>query len=248
MTMTTTKIMVTRTVTIIMTNPGNTPHPAIATLRLWQLISPALPVGAYAYSQGMEYATESGWIRNETDARQWIMGIMSHTLARLDIPVLARLYNAWQNNELSMVNKWNNFLLASRESSELKNEDIHLGTALRQLLVDLQTPAAVQWPIDEASSFANMFALAAAHWRVPLRDTSMGYLWAWTENQVAAAVKLVPLGQTAGQRILSAAVETIPDLMETGLGLVDEDIGALAPGLAIASALHETQYSRLFRS
>ena len=94
----------------------------------------------------------------------------------------------------------------------------------------------------------SMFALAAVHWQIPLLDSAMGYLWAWTENQVAAAIKLVPLGQVAGQRILSAALESIPGLIDQGLALAEDDIGALAPGLAISSALHETQYTRLFRS
>jgi urease accessory protein len=231
-----------------MINPGNSVKSSIAVLRLWQLISPALPVGAYAYSQGMEYATERGWIVDEAGAKRWIIGILSHTLARLDIPVLARLYNAWNNNEPGAVDQWNAFLLACRESAELKNEDIHLGTSLRKLLLELQVSAAAQWPVHQASSFANMFALAAAHWHIPVHDAAMGYLWAWSENQVAAAIKLVPLGQTAGQRILSAALERIPELVGSGLTLDDGNIGALAPALAIASALHESQYTRLFRS
>jgi len=230
------------------TNPVHCLDSATATLRLWQLISPALPVGAYAYSQGLEYATEHGWVTDEATAEHWIIGILSHTLARLDIPVLSRLSLAWQNNELNAVNHWNDFLLACRESSELKNEDIHLGNSLRQLLAELDVPSAANWAANHASTFASMFALAAAHWHIPVRDAAMGYLWAWTENQIAAAIKLVPLGQTAGQRILSAALARIPDLAESGLTLADEDIGALAPGLAIASALHETQYTRLFRS
>jgi urease accessory protein len=220
----------------------------VASLHLWQLISPALPIGAYAYSQGLEYATEAGWINDESSARQWISGVLSNNLSRLDIPVLAKLYKAWQRQDQDTIQHWNAFLLAARESAELKSEDAYLGSSLRQLLIDLELPAAAQWPTDEASSFGNIFALAAVHWHIPLYDASMGYLWAWTENQIAAAVKLVPLGQVSGQRILSHALELIPGLVDEGLSLSEEDIGALAPGLAIASALHETQYTRLFRS
>ena len=231
-----------------MTDPIERQQRNVATLRLWQLISPALPIGAYAYSQGLEYAIESGWIHDETGVRQWIHGVLHNNLARLDIPVLALLYKAWQQQEYSAIHQWNDFLLAARESAELKKEDAYLGGALRQLLLELELTSAAHWPVGNASSFANMFALAAAHWQVPLHDSAMGYLWAWTENQVAAAIKLVPLGQVAGQRILSSALESIPGLIDTGLFLPEETIGALAPGLAIASALHETQYTRLFRS
>lgn len=231
-----------------MTNGKPEPQANVATLRLWQLISPALPIGAYAYSQGMEYAIESGWIHDESSARQWINGLLRNTVSRLDIPVLALLYEAWQQRQLDGVNEWNGFLLAARESSELKEEDAHLGGSLRQLLLGLGVPAAEQWPNAKDSSFANMFALAAVHWHIPLHTTAMGYLWAWTENQVAAAIKLVPLGQVAGQRILSSTLESIPGVIDEALSLPKEEIGALAPGLAIASALHETQYTRLFRS
>ncbi len=231
-----------------MTNPSNSIHTHLASLRLWQLISPALPIGAYAYSQGLEFATESDWVHDEVSAQQWILGVLENNITRLDIPTLALLYRARQQQNHDSINEWNSFLLAARESSELKNEDAYLGSSLRQLLLDLNLPAAKQWATDKATSFANMFALAAVHWEIPLNDTAMGYLWAWTENQVAAAIKLVPLGQMAGQRILSSALETIPELVNRGLSISETDIGALAPGLAIASALHETQYTRLFRS
>ena len=232
----------------VMTNIALNHHSNIASLRLWQLISPALPIGAYAYSQGLEYATESGWVKDEASAQQWICGVLSNNLCHLDVPVLAKLHEAWQQQAHDTIEQWNMFLLAARESVELKKEDTHLGDSLRQLLVDLNQPATAVWPTGKASSFANMFALAAAHWRIPLQDAAMGYLWAWTENQVAAAIKLIPLGQVAGQRILSHALELIPALTEKSLSLPEDEIGALAPGLAIASALHETQYTRLFRS
>jgi urease accessory protein len=232
----------------VMTKTTDRPQSNVATLRLWQLISPALPIGAYAYSQGLEYATESGWVYDESSARQWISGIMCNTISRLDIPVLGLLYKAWQQQQLDSVNEWNGFLLAARESSELRNEDAHLGESLRQLLLGLEVSASHFWPAGKDSSFANMFALAAVHWHIPLYDAAMGYLWAWTENQVAATIKLVPLGQAAGQRILSSALETIPGLIDETLMLPKDEIGALAPALAIASALHETQYTRLFRS
>lgn len=223
-----------------------------ATLRLWQLISPQLPVGAYAYSQGLEYAAETGWVIDEDSARQWILGQLNNSLSKLDIPVLARLYHGWSQGDLDHIKHWNAFLLASRESSELLAEDQHLGSALYQLLADLGFDLSIKngqhWPRDHPCSFATMFAMAANGWDIALVDAAQGYLWAWCENQVAAAIKIIPLGQTAGQRMLSTSIEHIPTAAAIGLALADDDIGALAPAVGIASALHETQYSRLFRS
>ncbi|MGD8566604.1 MAG: urease accessory protein UreF [Gammaproteobacteria bacterium] len=219
-----------------------------SSLRLWQLISPALPIGAFAYSQGLEYAVEQDWVNDEATARQWITGLINHSLSSLDVPVLARLYKAWQANDLDAVSYWNRYLQASREASELLTEDRQIGAALKQLLTDLDFHQVRYWPATEPSGFAAMFALAATHWGVKLSDACQGFLWAWSENQVAAAIKLVPLGQTAGQRILSAVIDEIPPAVLQGLKIEDDDIGITAHGLGIASALHETQYSRLFRS
>lgn len=219
-----------------------------AQLRLWQLISPTLPVGAYAYSAGLEYAVECGWINNESIALEWISGQLQHNLCTLDVPVLARLYQAWLSDDIEAVQSWNQFLLASRESHELRSEDAHLGAALAQLLPELELKEALAWQTPQQSSYANLFALAAARWQIPLEDTAQGYLWAWGENQVAAAIKLIPLGQTAGQRIISQLSQQLPTAVNRGLSLDDDDIGAMAPAVAIASAKHETQYSRLFRS
>jgi urease accessory protein len=219
-----------------------------SSLRLWQLISPALPIGAFAYSQGLEYAVEQDWVNDETTARQWITGLINHSLSSLDIPVLARLYQAWQINNLDVVSYWNRYLQASREANELLAEDRQIGAALKQLLTDLDIQQVQNWPATEPAGFATMFTLAATQWGVELADACRGFLWAWSENQVAAAIKLVPLGQTAGQRILSTVIDEIPPAVERGLKIGDEDIGMTAHGLGIASALHETQYTRLFRS
>lgn len=217
-------------------------------MRLWQLISPTLPVGAYAYSQGLEYAIDARWVNDETDVMQWIQGLVTHSLARLDVPVLARLYDAWQQQDLQQVQYWNTFLLASRESSEILAEDQHLGVALHKLLTDLDNELTQDWNAEQPTAYTSMFALAAHHWHITLADAATGYVWSWCENQVAAAIKLVPLGQTAGQRILSHLLSKIPAAVQQGLSLGDDKIGMVSQGLGIASALHETQYSRLFRS
>jgi urease accessory protein len=93
-----------------------------------------------------------------------------------------------------------------------------------------------------------MFAIAAHHWLVAPADALKGLMWSVVEAQVAAAIRLVPLGHTAGQRILIAAVEVIERVAENAASLRDDDIGNVAPTMAMASAWHERQYSRLFRS
>jgi urease accessory protein len=223
-------------------------HDTLASLRLWQLISPALPVGAYAYSQGLEYALHAEWLKNAEDVEQWISGQLKNNLACLDIPVLSRLYVAWQNNDVASVNHWSTFILAARESRELVDEDLHLGRALATLLANLDIEVAKEYTTSNAAPFVNLLALAAVKWQIDMESIMKAYLWMWCENQVAAAIKLVPLGQTIGQQMLMRLADVIPSAAETGVKLEDDEIGSLAPGLGIASALHETQYSRLFRS
>jgi urease accessory protein len=222
--------------------------PPFALSRLLQLVSPSLPVGAYAYSTGLEYAVSAGWVRNRDQMRDWLVGVVEHSLCGLDLPVLQRMYRAWQREDEDRVKYWSRFLLASRESAELLAEDRHLGTALARLLNDLNMVSAGNWLETRDVNWAAMFSLAAHRWQIPEQAMQQGYLWAWCENQVAAAVKLVPLGQTAGQKILCHCAEHIPGWLENSCRLQDDDIGQLAPALAIGSALHERQYSRLFRS
>jgi len=215
-------------------------------LRLMQLISPTLPIGSFAYSQGLEYAVDAGWVNNEEQTRQWIRGQIKNTLSSLDLPVMQRMYLAWQVNDYETVIYWNKWLLAAREAKELHDEDTQLGKALLRLVKGLT----ISFPItdDVEWSYVAVFSYLAVEWDIPFVEAANGFLWAWSENQVAAAIKVVPLGQTAGQCILSEVLKDIPGAVEQSLVCDDDDIGMLAPGVAIASALHETQYSRLFRS
>ena len=217
-------------------------------LRLWQLISPTLPIGAYAYSQGMEYAVHADWIKDEADTTEWIQGLMQHSLATLDIPVLQRCYQAWQDSDETKVIYWSHFILAARGAAELRLEDQQLGRALATLLESLDLTQAAGWDRTEYTNFAAMFALACVHWNIDIYNAAQGYIWTWCENQVAAAIKLVPLGQTAGQRMLSQLDTHIHQAVDLGLSIEDDEISSSTPALGIASAQHETQYSRLFRS
>jgi urease accessory protein len=178
----------------------------------------------------------------------WIQELLENSLTNLDVPLLSRLHNAWSVNDKKNVLYWNDYLFASRDSRELQAEEQHLAHALARLLGDLGISEAVKWRENSRACFLTLFSLGASHWKIPLNEASWGYLWMWAENQVLAAIKLVPLGQTSGQKILSSAIEIIPGLVSTGLSLKDGGIGYTAPGQGIASALHETQYTRLFRS
>jgi urease accessory protein len=217
-----------------------------ALLRLLQLCSPALPIGAYAYSQGLEQAVEARWVHDEETAAAWILGLLGNALPALEAPLLFRLIEAWTND--TEVHRWNEFLFASRASAELQAEDQRLGSALARLLSSLEVADAGAWIAFPRVTHLCMFALASARWGIPATDAAAGYLFSWTENQVGAASRLVPLGQTSAQRILWRATALIPEAVTRAQALSDDDLGFSAPGQAIAAALHETQYSRIFRS
>ena len=230
---------------------GNTaacPAGEIALAHLLRLVSPALPVGAYSHSQGMEAAVEAGHLPDGAAAEAWIGGLLRHGLARLDLPVLGRLADAWRDGEAQTVAHWNDFLLAARESAELEHEDTRMGGALRRLLAAQAIAGAERWPRSKPVSFATMFALAGRHWGIENVSLRLGLAYSWLENQVAAATKLVPLGQTEAQRILLALTPALEQACRDAAARADAEIGAALPGLAVLSARHEVQHVRLFSS
>lgn len=211
-------------------------------LAAMRLASPALPVGAFAYSQGLEYAVEAGWIADAEGSRLWLEGLLENGLGRLDLPVLLRLHRAVDDPEAFA--GWNHFILAARETAELRFEERQLGRALRQLLQSLEAPL----PEATDCGWVAMFAWAARYWQLGEREACLAYAWSWLENQLAAAAKTVPIGQTDVQRLLQCLSPLLIDLCQRAEDLGDAEIGGGLPGLAMASILHETQYSRLFRS
>ncbi len=228
----------------ISTETGND----LALLRLMQLISPSLPTGGYSYSQGLEWAVEADWVKDGETLADWLESLLNGSLVAVDIPILARLYPAIRQGDMESAGHWSDLLLACRESAELRAEERNRGQALARLLDDLGLLRNEKEKTLAASSQAAGFALAAVAWDISPGNASLGYVWSWLENQVLSAVKLIPLGQTTGQRVLRRLATLVPAIVSQGRGLRDDDIGASAPALAIASSLHETQYTRLFRS
>ena len=203
--------------------------------KLLQLASPTLPVGAYSYSGGLEAACEAGIVTDAATAEQWIGDVLEFSMARMEVPILFRMMKS---------NGWNEIFLASRESAELRAETVQMGYSLNRLFKDLGLG---EVPLEEPS-FPAAFAYAAAQWKIEPEAALQAYLWAWIENQVMAALKAVPLGQTDGQRMLLSLGNRIEGLVKKAMQMKDEEIGNFAPNLALLSAKHETQYSRLFRS
>ncbi|CAG0953011.1 Urease accessory protein UreF [Methylophilaceae bacterium] len=230
-----------------MAEPGST----LALSRLLQLASPMLPVGAYSYSQGLEWAIECGDVRDMESAQAWMCDVLEHYQAGFELPVLHRLYQAWQNTDTASVQAWDDFYQAGRDTAEACAETRQMGYSLVRLLHGLQTlPPDMLKAVEAlpAPAFPTIYAGAAVHWRIPLPDTLHAYAWSWLENQASVAMKTVPLGQVAGQRILLELGVRLPALIARAMALPEEDISNFCPALSIAGCRHETQYTRLFRS
>lgn len=218
---------------------------------MW-LASPALPVGGFSYSEGLEAAVEAGLVIDEAQATDWLSNQLQLALARSDLPALAQACQAWATHDADRITELNDWLRCTRESAELRAQAEQMGRSLLDWLRNgaraadarIATLAALQpaplWPVA--------FALAATLAGAAARDALLAFSWGWAENMAQAAMKAVPLGQGAAQRLLSRLAGEIPAAVERALALPDDERQAHAPMLAILSAQHEAQYSRLFRS
>ena len=219
--------------------------------RLLQLASPALPVGAYSYSQGLEWAIEAGTVKDEASALRWMGDQLEWNTGRYEAPLLVRMIAAWLTGADDTVRALDERYLACRETAELRAETLQMGHSLRRLLDDLRElpPEFIgQVAASPTPTFMHVWSGLAATWQIAPREALTAWLWSWAENQAMAALKAVPLGQAAGQRILLELGARIPAVVERALETPDENFSNFAPGFAIACARHETQYSRLFRS
>ncbi len=227
-------------------------NPSLQLARLLQLASPALPVGAYTYSQGLEWSIESGVIGDEASAGRWIGDLLRHGIGRYEAPLVSALMAAWTATDTKEILDLNAEFLASRESAELRAETVQMGFSLRRLLRDLRDPslaevAATVEGVPEVA-FPTVWAGIAARWQIEPQAALIAYLWSWAENQVMAALKAVPLGQAAGQRLLAELGGQISIVAVDAQELPKTAWSNFTPAFAIACARHETKYSRLFRS
>jgi urease accessory protein len=219
--------------------------------RLLQLASPALPVGAYSYSQGLEAAVESGAVNSAASAARWIGDALRLNVARFEAPAWCRFHDAWHARAFEDVVRLNAWFCATRETAEIRAETLQMGYSLRRLCAEIGEfePASLEALAKmEEVAFPVVLTFASVQWGIPARDALIAYLWSWLENQVMAALKAVPLGQTDGQRLLLNLGGVLDTIADDAMAAEDAQLANFAPGLAIASSRHETQYSRLFRS
>lgn len=222
-------------------------RPAALPLHLLRLVSPSQPVGSFSYSRALEWAVHAGTVLDERTAGEWILGILEHSYAMLDGALFWRMMHALAVDDEQGFLGANEWLAASRESREFELEDRRMSESMLRLLAELGIERASNYSTKRLT-YPAAFAIAANHWSIAPVDALCGLMWSIVESQVAAAIRLVPLGHTDGQRILIASVPVIERAAQNAAMLEDDEIGNVATALAMASAWHETQYSRLFRS
>lgn len=235
------------------------PLSAATRMQLMWLASPALPVGGFSYSEVLEAAIDTGRVTNEAQVTPWLQDQLMLSLARSDMPVVAKAVQAWLRHDLARIEELNQWVVHTRETSELKLQTEQMGRSLVEWLRNTgrnddrtalcgQLQPAPTWPIAFALAVAQCLPAGGTVPENIAQEALLAYTFGWAENMVQAAIKAVPLGQSAGQRILQALTERIPDAIVFACRVTDSQRQAFTPMLAILSAQHETQYSRLFRS
>ena len=217
-------------------------------LSLLQLVSPALPVGAYSYSEGLETLVELGVISNSHTLKHWLEQELNYGAIRLEAAIMLRAYQATVLSDRLTLIYWNNWLSAARETSELRASSWQMGQSLMRLLLAIQPVEAQSFCLQGECNYAIALGIAAALEQVNLNSLILGYLHSWATNLITAGVKLIPLGQTAGQILLHELHANISAAATEIIGLQDDELSSCSWGLSLASMAHETQYTRLFRS
>lgn len=223
----------------------------VSLLQLMWLASPALPIGGFSYSEVIEAAVEWAGLTTEHAASAWLGDQLHFSLARSDLPVVAQAMTAWRDGQHTRVRSLNDWVLQTRESAELRLQTEQMGRSLAEWLRlrHADAPTRISQALDGISpTYPVAFAFAAAQSQASVEAACLAFAFAWAENMVAAIVKAVPLGQSAGQRILAALTQDIPEAVTSALAQQDDERQVFSPMFAILSSRHETQYSRLFRS
>lgn len=220
---------------------------------MW-LASPALPVGGFSYSEGLEAAVETGRVTAEADCRAWLIDQLHLSLSRSELAVVSAAFQAWDAHDLLRITQLNDWVAITREAAETRLQTEQMGRSLVEWLrnrpedVTPDSRLAHLAGLRPAPTWPVAFALAGVQAGADEEGTLLSFAFGWAENMVQAALKAVPLGQAAGQRVLSGLVAEIPSAIAKARGLTDGERQAFCPMLAILQSQHETQYSRLFRS
>ena len=219
---------------------------AASLLHLLQFASPALPIGGYSYSQGLEAAIEEGRVHDAITAHAWLVRYLDEVMARWDGPLLWRLLKAFEARDLAAIAEWSACFLAARDTAELRAETVQMGYSLTRLIAELGV--ADVGPLGAEVSLPAAYACAVDALAIPHEDALLAMLFSWAENQVLVCVKSVPLGQVAGQRLLLALRAPLERAATTARTLADADLSNWSPGLSMLSMRHEVQHGRLYRS
>jgi urease accessory protein len=219
-------------------------------MQLMWLASPALPIGGFSYSECLEAAVDTARAATESEASIWLVDQLHMTLARSELPAVAQAIAAWRADDQPRIAELNAWVLQTRESAELRAQTEQMGKSLLEWLKNhtTATPAQIALLAAQEPTYPIAFALAASATQAPVRECLLAFAFGWAENMMQAAIKAAPLGQSAGQRILSALTAEIPSAVDYALNVSDDTRQAFSPMLAILSSQHEVQYSRLFRS
>ena len=229
------------------------PATPTAEMAMMWLSSPTLPVGGFSYSEGLEPAVDAGIVHDEASALTWLRGQLQLVLARSELPAAARAHSAWRQRDLAALEQVQSWVLATRETAELRLQSQQMGRSMldwltrlvpRHPLLELaaRLQAAPCWPVG--------FTLGAVALELDAPRTLQALGFAWLDNQVQSALRCVPLGQSSGQRLLLALCTELPAACAQAWSLRErpDEWQSFSPMLAVLSARHETQYSRLFRS
>ncbi len=216
-----------------------------ALLQLIWLASPALPVGGFSYSEGLEAAVEAQLVHDEASAGDWIVDQLHASLARADLAVVASAVEAVRAEDGGRLAQLDAWVRQTRETSELRQQVEQMGRSLMEWRRSL---GGVAVPTQPTNTYPVAFGMVAGMSQAATRHILLAFAFGWAENMTQSAIKSVPLGQGSGQRILARLALEIPLAVDHALTLDDDSRQAFTPMLAILSAQHETQYSRLFRS
>ncbi|MBW4498553.1 MAG: urease accessory protein UreF [Scytonema hyalinum WJT4-NPBG1] len=218
-------------------------------LCLLQLASPALPVGAYSYSEGLETLVENGTINHQAALQHWLEAELRYGAIRLEAAVMVRAYQSVKVGDFKALSYWNMWLSAARETEELRGSSWQMGRSLIQLVSKLEPQIMpIVNSVGNPCNYAIAFGIAAADWDINIKAALLGYLHTWASHMMTAGVKLIPLGQTVGQQLMRTLQGLLCDVVVEIMKLEDDELGCCSWGLSLASMMHETQYTRLFRS